>query len=222
MADDQHIPERTYPNGPVVNYGALADYEPRIADPTGRGSHEAWGRGVPRYLVIYAGALFVPLLVISYLGPLQVVFDLFGSLMHLVAVALIATVLGGWAWAMPPGGVRAHHAIPSIARGLRMPRVMLGWRPVAQAPAGWAPVEVLIEPDFAGPWPRTLIAGPARVIRSQAAAREIHPGARPGEIGLVLIEGTGPRVGGPVMFEVPDGHLVELRPAAGTRTLEEA
>lgn len=214
MAADQHTPERTFPNGPVINYGALADYEPRIADPTGRGSHEAWGRGVPRYLVVYGVAVFVPLLVISYLGPLQTLFGLFGGLMHVVIVGLLSAGIGGWAWSMPPGGVRAHHAIPSIARGLRMPRVMLGWRPVAQAPSGWAPIEVLMEPDFAGRWPRTTITGPAWVIRTQAATREIHQGARPGEVGLVLTEGTGPRAGGPVKFEVPAGHLVELRPAA--------
>ena len=57
MSEQQQPQQPSFEHGPVVNYGALADYEPRIADPTGKGNGEAWGRGVPRYLVVYAIAV---------------------------------------------------------------------------------------------------------------------------------------------------------------------
>lgn len=212
MSSEQQPPERTFANGPVLNYGALADYEPRIADPTGKGASEAWGRGVPRYLVVYAIVAFFPLLILSYLGPLQTVFDLFGTFTHLLAVAALTMVVAGWLWAMPPGGVRAHKALPAIWRGLLVPRVLVGWRPVDRYPTGWAPAEVVIEPDFAGTWPHTHVVGPARLVRTQAASKLVRAGAGPGEVGLVLIEEPGPRRGGPAVMDVPAGHVLELRP----------
>lgn len=213
----QHEPGPHYPNGPVVNYGAMSDYEPRISDPTGQGRHQAWGRGVPRHLVAYAAVLFVVLLVVTHLGPLQLVFGVFGGKIQTLGCLFGSVVLAGWVWALPPGGVRVHHAIPAIARGTIVPRSLVGWHPVGKVPAGWAPPEVIVEPDFAGKWPRTHVVGPAQLVRTQAAAREIHPGARTGEVGLVLIEGTGPRNGGPVVMDVPDGHVVELRPAGAEK-----
>lgn len=212
MTGDQDSAEPHFPNGPVVNYGAMSDYEPRISDPTGQGRHEAWGRGVPRHLVAYVAVVFVLLMVITHLGPLGIVFGVLGGKLHTLGCLAASAVIAGWVWAMPPGGVRAHHAIPAIVRGVATPRTMVGWVPVGRVPAGWAPPEVVIEADFAGEWPRTQVVGPAQLVRSQAASREIRPGARAGEVGLVLIEGTGPRKEGPVVMEVPDGHIVELRP----------
>ena len=216
MSEQQQPQQPSFEHGPVVNYGALADYEPRIADPTGKGNGEAWGRGVPRYLVVYAIAVFFPVLIISYLGPLQAVFDVFGTPMHLIADALIAVGAAGWLWAMPPGGVRAHQALPAIARGLVVPRTLVGWTPVGVYPTGWAPAEVVIEPDFAGTWPATRVVGPARLVRTQAASKVVRAGAGPGEVGLVLIQEPGPRKGGPTVMEVPAGHVIELRPGGAS------
>lgn len=201
-----------YPNGPVVNYGAMADYEPRISDPTGQGRREVWGRGVPRHLVVYALVLFVLLLIVTHLGPLQAIFGVFGSKLQVLGCLGLSIVLAGWVWAMPPGGVRAHHAIPAIWRGVLMPRTLVGWEPVGRVAPGWAPPEVMVEPDFAGTWPRARVVGPAQIVRTQAASKEVRPGARAGEVGLVLIEGRGPRRGGPAVMDVPAGHVVELRP----------
>lgn len=212
MTGQQQAPERSYPNGAVVNYGAMADYEPRISDPTGQGRHQAWGRGVPRHLLAYVGVLFVLLLLVTHLGPLQAVFGFFGGAMHVLGCLAAAVALAGWVWALPPGGVRVHHALPAIWRGALMTRTLLGWEPVGRVPAGWAPPEIVIEPDFAGAWPRAQVVGPAQIVRSQAAAKEVRQGARPGEVGVVLIEGRGPRRGGPAVMEVPAGHIVELRP----------
>lgn len=211
MSDQQQPQQPSFQHGPVLNYGALADYEPRIADPTGKGGGEAWGRGVPRYLVVYAIAAFFPLLIVSYLGLLQTVFDVFGTPIHLLAVAVLAIGTAGWLWAMPPGGVRAHQALPAIARGLMVPRTLVGWTAVDVHPAGWAPGEVVIEPDFAGAWPRAHVIGPARLVRTQAASKLVRAGAGPGEVGLVLIEAAGPRKGGPAVMDVPAGHVIELR-----------
>ena len=36
MSEQQQPQQPSFEHGPVVNYGALADYEPRIADPTGK------------------------------------------------------------------------------------------------------------------------------------------------------------------------------------------
>jgi hypothetical protein len=210
--EQQAAPEPHYPNGPVLNYGAMADYEPRITDPTGQGRFQAWGRGVPTHLFAYVGVAFVVLLVITNLGPLGVVFGIFGPAFHVFACLAAAVTVSGWVWAMPPGGVRIHRALPAIWRGALMPRTLSGWQPVGRVPAGWAPSEVVMEPDFAGRWPRTQVTGPAQLVRTQAASREVYPGARPGEVGVVLTEGRGPRRGGPVVMDVPAGHVVELRP----------
>ncbi len=219
MSDQQQPQQQpTFTHGPVLNYGALGDYEPRIADPTGKGNGEAWGRGVPRYLVVYTIVAFFPILIVSYLGLLQTVFDVFGTPMHLLAVGLLAFALAGWLWAMPPGGVRAHQALPAIARGVVVPRALVGWAPVGVYPTGWAPPEVLIEPDFAGQWPATQVVGPARLVRTQAASKVVNQGARAGEVGLVLIESVGPRKGGPTVMDVPAGHVVELRAARAEGT----
>lgn len=211
MSGDQQQHEPRYEHGAIYNYGAFAEYEPRIADPTGHGGNEVWGRGVPRHLLVYAIATFVPLLIVSYIWPIQVVADAMGTLMHLVGVGFLSVSVAGFLWAAPPGGVRIHQALPSIARGLRMPRLLYGWQPVTEYRAGWAPAEIVVEPDFAGPWPATQVVGPARLVRSQAASRVVRPGARPGEVGLVLLQEEGPRRGGPAVMEVPAGHVVELR-----------
>lgn len=212
MSEQQQTSEVSYPNGPVVNYGAMVDYEPRISDPTGQGKYQAWGRGVSRHLAVYVGVVFVVLLLVTHLGPLAVVFGVFGGALQTLGCFAAAVLLAGWVWAMPPGGVRAHHALPAIWRGALMARTLVGWQPVGHVPAGWAPPDVVIEPDFAGVWPRAQVIGPAQLVRSQAASRQVHPGARAGEVGVVLIEGRGPRRGGPVVMEVPAGHIVELRP----------
>ncbi|MDQ8047371.1 MAG: hypothetical protein REI11_22380 [Patulibacter sp.] len=208
---EQQSQELSFANGPVLNYGALADYEPRIADPTGKGGGEAWGRGVPRYLVVYAIVTAPVVLVVSYLGPLQAVFDVFGTPIHLLVVGLLSIGTAGWLWAMPPGGVRAHQALPAMWRGLWIPRTLVGWSRVDVYPAGWAPGEVIVEPDFAGRWPATRVVGPARLVRTQAASKVVREGAGPGEVGLVLIAEPGPRKGGPTVMEVPAGHVIELR-----------